>query len=226
MFEKIEVLDKAKHKNTNFDEVAHQEVAKHIGSIPLGFSEVIEMAPFCPIIISGKKEHLEFVAFTGINQNISIYLDEVPYIPNYVKTYPFLNAVLIDKKGARKDVIGVVQSESVGKEKQYPIFEKGELTPLAQEKIDTIRKLNLQRDISKRIIKELEKYELLEKKDFKVGYDGETKVILEEFYIVNREKLFKLPDGIVVLWAKKGWLTLFDIHLKSINNFQKVIFTS
>jgi putative transposase len=226
MFEKIEVLDKTKHKNRCFDEVSYQEIARHVGSIPLGFGEVLEMAPFCPIIISGKEEHLEFIAFSGLNQNISIYLEDIPYIPEYVKTYPFLNAVLIDKKGKRKDVIGIVQSEFVGKENQHSIFEKGELTPLAQEKIDAIRQLNTKRDISKRIVKELQKYDLLEKRDFKVGYEEEIKVVLDQFYIVNREKLFQLPVDILVLWAKKGWITLIDIHLKSLNNFQKVIFSS
>lgn len=227
MFEKIEVLDTVKHKNTSFDEVPYEEIAKHIGSIPLGFGEVINMAPYCPIIISGKKEHLEFVAFTGLNTNISIFLNPVPYIPNYVKTYPFINAVLVDKKGLRKDVIGIIKSEFVGKNKQHSIFGKEkELEPLSHQKIEQIRTLNRQREISKKIIKELEKYDLLEKKDFKVCFKEETRVVLDDFYILNRAKLMQLDDSLLALWAKKGWITLLDIHLKSIDNFPKIIATA
>ena len=223
MFEKIEVLDKAKHKNTSFDEVPYEEIGRHVGSIPLGFGEVLEMAPYCPIIISGKKEHLEFIAFTGLNPNISIFLNSLPYIPNYLKTYPFLNAVLVDKKGSKKDVIGIVVDQSVAKNKEHPIFLGRELSKIADQKIEMIRNLNHQRDISKKIIRELQKYDLLEKKDFKVSFEEETRVILSEFYVVNRERLMQLDDAIVALWAKKGWITLFDLHIQSISNFEKVV---
>lgn len=227
MFEKIEVLDTVKHKNTSFDEVPYEEIGKYIGSIPLGFGEVLEMAPYCPIIISGKKEHLEFVAFTGLNSNISIFLNSLPYIPNYLKTYPFINAVLVDKKGSKKDVIGIAVSEFVGTKKQHPIFTKEKkLESLANQKIELIRTLNRQRDISKKIIHELEKYDLLQKRDFKVSFKEETRVVLEDFYIVDRVKLMQLDDAILALWAKKGWITLLDIHLKSINNFPKIIATA
>ena len=220
MFTKIEVLDKKKHKSSQFDIVDPKEVAKNIGSIPLGFSEVLEMAHFCPVIISGDEKNLEFVAFSGVSSTISIFSKGEPYLPWYVQAYPFMNAVLIDPKGLRQDVIGIEVSK-VGKGKEYPIFEKGELFPIAKKKIELVQELNRQRDISKKIIQELQKYDLLQKKDFKVNFEETTKVILEKFYVADREKLVKLPDDVLALWAKKGWITLFDTHLKSITNFRK-----
>lgn len=224
MFKKIEALDKVKHKNMRFDEINLQEIAKHMGSIPLGFSEVIEMGYFCPVIISGDPSNLEFVAFSGVNSQISIFLKEGQYIPMYIQAYPFLNAVLVDKKGIRKDVIGIdMESDFINKDGENSVFEKGELTKITQDKINLIRQLNRERDISKKIVRELQRYSLLIEKDFKVIFEETTKIVLENFYIVDREKLIKLDDSVIALWAKKGWTTLIDIHLKSIGNFEKIV---
>ncbi|MBI3873845.1 MAG: SapC family protein [Arcobacter sp.] len=169
---------------------------------------------------------MEFIAFSGISPAVTIFNKEGQYIPFYARTYPFLNAVLIDKNGKRQDVIGVDNSEYLGKKKANNIFKKdGELDTLASAKIKQIHELNRQRDISKKIIKEFIKYDLLIKKDFKVNYGEDSKVILDNFYIVNREKLIKLDDDILALWAKKGWITLIDMHIKSLNNFEKVVFS-
>lgn len=222
MFKKVIVLDKAKHKKTKFDEVSSQDVASYIGSIPLGFHEVILVAPYCPVIISGDENHLEFIAFGGVSGVMSVFKKSYVYKPLYLQTYPFLNAVLIDKKGNRSDVIGLDESEFVGKEKGHFIFEEGKLSPLASHKIGLIRELNKKRDVSKKLIRELQKYDLLQKQDFKIKYQEETKVVADNFFVVNREKLMRLPDDILALWGKKGWITIIDMHLLSINNFSKL----
>ena len=41
--------------------------------------------------------------------------------------------------------------------------------------------------------------------------------------IENMEKLLKLDDKIIASFAKKGWMGIFDAHLKSIGNFEKIL---
>lgn len=224
MYKNIEILDKKKFKNVKFDIVNPYEVGKTMGVLPLGFNEVIDMAKYCPVIIMGDAENLEFVAFGSLSSKVTIFNDKTVYIPIFTRTYPFLNVILKDKKEGLKSVIGFDYGESVGVKKEKKIFSSsGTLEPLALEKIEMVRELNRQRVIGKKIIKEFVKYDLLLKKDFTVNYENETKVILDNFYIVNREKMMQLDDGIIALWAKKGWITLADNHLKSLANFQKVI---
>ena len=55
------------------------------------------------------------------------------------------------------------------------------------------------------------------------AYLKEEKVILEEFYVINMEKLLKLDDKIIAGFARKGWMGIFDAHLKSISNFEKIL---
>lgn len=224
MYKKVEILSKDKHSKLKFDEISSQEVAKNTGLIPLGFSEVIEMAPFCPVIINGDEKHLEFVAFSGISSSVNIYSKDLPYIPMYARTYPFVNVVLMDKAGNKQDVIGIDKNDDiVGLKKKNFIFKKDVLEEIAKQKIDMVRELNRQREISRKIIKELQQHDLLQKKDFKVNFEEQSRVVLDNFYVVDRIKLMKLDGEVLALWAKKGWITLIDMHLKSINNFPKVI---
>lgn len=223
MFKKIEVLDKEKFKNVKFKEVDSKEVAKNIGLIPLGFDEVIEVASYCPVIISAK-ENGEFLAFTGITKDITIYNDEKLYIPGFATTYPFISINVKGKDGKANSIIGIDNNEEyVGVSKKVEIFKKDELTKEANDKIEAVRALNRRRDIAKKVIAEFSELDLLVKKDFKIINDGKEQTLINEFYIINREKVNKLDDKTLASWAKKGWITLIDCHLKSLTKFETVL---
>ena len=223
MYKNIEMLDKKKFKSLKFDSVEPFEVGKTMSVLPLGFHEILKMVHYCPVVIMGDDENLEFVAFCGIPPEATIFNDKTIYSPIFIRTYPFLNVIAKDNKGILKSVIGIDKSESTGAKKENSIFKSnGDLEKLTSEKIQLVQELNRQRDISKKLVAELKANDLLVKKDFKVILDGKEKVILEKFYSVNRSKLIELPDELLALWGKKGWLTIIDMHLISINNFSKL----
>ena len=60
MFKKVEVLNKNKFKSMKFTDVKAVNVAKSIGIIPLGFSEVMDMSAYAPVIIMGNEEKIVF----------------------------------------------------------------------------------------------------------------------------------------------------------------------
>ena len=223
MYKNIEILDKKKLKNLKFETVSPFEVGKTMEILPLGFNELLETTFDFPVIIMGEKDNLEFVAFGGISPKVSGFNNETVYTPVFTKTYPFLNVILKDKKGELKSVIGIDKGEFCGTKKENTIFKSdGTLEEIASQKIEMVRELNRQRGISKKILKELVENDLLIKKNFSINDGKNTRVILDNFYVVNREKLFTLDDAILLLWAKKGWLTIFDMHLKSLGNFKKI----
>ena len=222
MFKNIEMLDKEKFKSVKFADVKAIDVAKNSGMIPLGFNEIVDMSYFAPVIIIGKEDK-EFVSFTGISTEITVYNQNNVYLPNFTKTYPFINTLAKDKDNIIQSIIGIDNGEFVNKRKKLFIFnKKSELQKVASEKIQILRELNSKRDISKKIIKELESHNLLEKQNFKVQINDEEKTIIEEFYVVNRNKLINLDDKIISTWAKKGWITIIDCHLKSMQNFNNI----
>ena len=224
MYKNIKILDKEKFKNVKFDEVNNVEVAKNIGLIPLGFTEIWHASHHCPIIISAG-ENAEFLSFTGITKEITIFNKDEVYLPAFVRSYPFLNVEIKGENEKINSVIAIDENvDFVGKNKQFFIIDKEKnITKEANSKIELVRELNRQREISKKIIAELKAHDLLVKKDLKVVVDNNERMILDEFYIINIEKLTKLDDAILALWARKGWMGIFDAHIKSLNNFQKVL---
>jgi len=224
MYKNIEILDKEKSKGLKFDDVNVALVGKNVGLIPLGFSEVWHASHNSAVIISAG-EQAEFLALTGITTQISIFNKPDVYLPAFIRSYPFLNIEVKDDKGTLNSVIAIDKnSEVVGKNRAHAIIQKDKsLSKEANAKVELVRELNRQRDVSKKIIAELKSHDLLIKKDLKVNVNNEEKIILDEFYIINIEKLVKLDDATLATWARKGWIGIFDAHIKSLNNFQKVL---
>jgi len=223
MYKNIEILNKEKFKTMKFVDIKASEVSKNIGIIPIGFSEVLDMSYFAPVLIMGNKER-EFAAFTGISKDVTIFNNDKIYIPRFTQTYPFVNTIAKNENDELKNVISIDNGKNVSKRKKFFIFNKtGELQKKANEKIKMLKDLAIQRDVSKKIIKELDSHGLLLKKNFTVKHEEEERTLIETFYIVNREKLITLDDTVLALWAKKGWMSVIDCHIKSLVNFQKVL---
>ncbi len=224
MYRNIEILDKKKHAKVKFNSVDALEVAKNIGIVPLGIDEVLDMSCVAPVLISGG-ENAEFIAFTGISTEVTLYKNSGHYLPRFVQTYPFMNIVVKDENNNYNTVIAIDNDKKyVGVKKQNSILSKnGDLGKVALEKIELVKKLDVQRNISKIIIKELQKLDLLIQKSLKIKTNNGEQTIIEEFYIINREKLLKLDDATLALWAKKGWMGIIDAQFKSLNNFEKVL---
>ena len=222
MYKNLEILDKQKHKDIKFDNQDSIEIAKKIGFVPVGVAEILDMSCFAPVIITAD-DKAEFAAFTGISEEVNIYSKEA-YVPRFVKSYPFLNVTAKDENDNLNEVIGIDNADFTGEDKEVSIFnEDGELNEIANEKIENVRELNRQRAISKRIIEQLKENDLLLKRDFKVKVNDEERTLLNEFYIVDREKLLKLDDETIASWARKGWMSLIDAHIKSLGNFKKAL---
>ena len=224
MYKNIKILDKEKLKALKFDDVNTSEIAKNIGLIPLGFSEVWYASHDCPVIISSG-ENAEFLAFTGITPEISIFNKSDIYIPAFIRAYPFLNVEVKDDKEQLNSVIAFDNnSDFVSEDKEFDIFDEDKnLTKEALAKVELVRELNRQRDISKKIIAELKSNDLLIKKDLRININSEEKTILSEFYIIDIQKFVQLDDETVASWARKGWMGILDAHLKSIVNFEKIL---
>lgn len=166
MYKNIKILDKEKLKALKFDDVNTSEIAKNIGLIPLGFSEVWYASHDCPVIISSG-ENAEFLAFTGITKEISVFNKNEVYLPAFVRSYPFLNVNISDEDNRANSVIAIDENvDFVGKSKKNFIFDKEKnLTQEASLKIELVRELNRQREVSKAIINELKELDLLDRKE-------------------------------------------------------------
>ena len=215
MYKNIEILNKEKFKNLKFDNIDAKEVGKNIGLIPLGFTEIWSASHDMPIIISAG-DNAEFVAFCGINLDITIFNKEEVYLPAFIKTYPFLNVEVENKEKKLNSLIAIDNNpKCVAKDKKFFILDKEKnLSKEVATKVELIKELNSQRAVCRRIIAELKKLDLLIKKDLRVNFEGkEEKIILEEFYIINIEKLL-IRSGAILDKASLSDTSLSLIMIK------------
>ncbi|HIP12422.1 MAG TPA: hypothetical protein EYG73_06855, partial [Arcobacter sp.] len=137
---------------------------------------------------------------------------------------PFVTMKAKNEKNEDIIVIGIDDNKNyLCKDKGINLFEKNELSETFEEKLQNTKKLESQRILSKEIIKELEKYDLLQDQSFNLRINGEIKPIIDGYFIVNRTKLNNLDDKIIALWTKKGWMGIIDAHIYSLRNFQKLV---
>lgn len=230
MFKKVEMLSKVDHLDLMIDEIKDFSFAKELRYAPLGLSEITKVSSRLPVLISGGEDN-QFVGLMAVGSGSNYFIDWKPghatYVPMFLRGYPFL---MIDAKEEGNDkklrAIGVdVESDYVGKSKAHKIFEKENLpSDFAQIKLRLIQNLEKDRINASKLLSELKKNNLLDKRSFDVKLEnGETKSIISDFFVVNKERLYALSDEMLLDWLKKGWMYILETHINSIPQIEVLL---
>lgn len=231
MYKKIELLSKEDHLNTKFSKAKDLSFARELRFAPLGLSEIKKMSCDFPVVISGGEEQ-EFIGIMALGSKDNYLSDKGSdidrYIPTMMKCYPFLMVSAKQEGEENKTFRGVAidtGSDLMGEKCEFNIFEEeNKLSVEAQQKMQMTQNYDLDRNNMKRLISELKVKDLLDKRDIEIKInDNESKKILSEFYVVNKERLNKLDDETLVKWYKMGWLCTIDAHINSIDNIKLLL---
>jgi hypothetical protein len=230
MYKKVELLSKSNHKGLALDVLKDLDFAQDIKLVTLGLSEVEKLSSILPILISGGDTQ-QFVAFSGLSNQKSYFTTnrcQDMYIPMLLRGYPFLMVDSVQEGSEDRKFRAVaidVESELVGGDKTHKIFEQDNvLSAFAQRKVQLVQNLDKDKSNAKRLINELQKYNLLDKRSYEIKVeDGTVKNLLSEFFVVNKERLFELDDEIILKWAKNDWLYTLEAHIKSIENINTLL---
>jgi hypothetical protein len=230
MFKKAELLSKSSHVDLAVDEVKDYKFAKDVKFVSVGLGEISRLASRLPVIISGgdKQEFVVLMSTLGNDNYYATKSDEDPtYIPAMLRAYPFL---MVDAKEDGKDstfraVAIDSESDYVGKKKESKIFEKeGELSAFGDKRVKFIQNFDQDRLRASEMLDALKEKDLLDKRSFDVKLsEKDTKTIVSDFHVVNKERLLNLDDATLVEWMKKGWISAIEAHISSIVQIQTLI---
>jgi hypothetical protein len=223
MYKKVELLSKSNHKDLTIDSLENLDFAQDIRLVTIGLSEISKLSSILPVIISGGDEQ-QFVVFSALSNQKNYFSSkrcEDLYLPMSLKGYPFtmVDSYEEDNEDRKFRAVAIdIKSEFVGKSKKYKLFvEDGKLGSFAHSKVQMVQNLDRDKANSQKLISELKKYNLLDKRSFEIKVeDGSTKSLLSDFFVVNKQRLFELEDEILVNWAKNGWLFAVESHINSI----------
>jgi putative transposase len=230
MYKKIELFSKTNHKDLSLANMTSLDFAKDVKIIPLGLSEISKINSFLPVIISGGTEN-QFVAYCALSNQINFFSKEeykYTYTPMFLKSYPFLMVDSYEENNEQRKLRAIAidtESPLVGTNNPNPIFdEKGALTQFGARKIQLVQNFEKDRINASKLIKELKKYNLLDTREFAIKLEnGDKKVLLSDFFVVNKQRLYELDDTILLSWAKNGWLYIIESHIHSIENINTLL---
>lgn len=226
MYKNVEIFKKQENLENKVTFPDLSEKLEHNKVIPLGVDEVFQYSSIAPIVISGgDEENQEFVLFSGIGPKFSVLLDKFTQEPKFLKHYPFLMVLTPADENRVVPVIGIDNNEKfVGKDKELSFFDEDEkLNKEFEEIMDGVRDNHKKRFLSKRLIQELRKHDLLIPQSFNIKLAGEKQNILNDYKIVDRDRLANLDPSILSQWAKNGWMGIIDAHIYSLRNFEKLV---
>ena len=226
MYKKLVVLDKSKHLDLKLNKMKNLDFAKELNFCPIVAKELEQMAQLFPVVFSGDNENPVLVSLLSLGtQNLAINSEGKwigSYVPLFIRRYPFSLAssgenseqkiVLIDEDSS-------LFSTSTGEN----LFTKdGEQTEQLKNAINFLTVYDNDVTITNSVVKTISQSGILETREITVGEGDEKKVLVEGFKVVDREKLNQLSDEILANWTRKGIINFIEVHLKSLNNIERL----
>lgn len=226
MYKKLVKLNKEKHKDLKIQELKSLSFAKNENSFPILVSEIFEFHLMFPLVFTGD-ENPQIIALTTIdNVNVSITNEGKftgKYLPAYYKKYPFTFIALKDKPDQKVVAIDE-EAVNVSFESGIALFEENmEQSVLLKEAIKYLTSYEEQAINTLGLAKLISDSNILEDREISIDEGEEKKVLIKGFKVVSREKLNQLDDETLSLWVRNGIISLIDLHLRSLDNLEKLI---
>ncbi|AQX20482.1 SapC family protein [Bartonella sp. WD16.2] len=232
-YKNVTPINKTFHRSLKFNPSQDMSFAKDTHWVPLASDEYFQAALDYPILFMSaedeqKKRHYTSIALVGLSNDVNNYItadkswQRDTYIPAFIRRYPFVLAQIQDQKelsvcfdqqsGMFNDVTGIELFNS-----------DGSISPFMEERINFLEHFKIGMERTVEFIDTLVKMDLLSQKSINVKNDQGLSAQLEDFWIVDEEKLHKLPAHQLAKLHKNGFLGRIFAHLLSMNNLLKVL---
>lgn len=225
MYKNLQVLDKEKHKNLKISGIQNLDFLMETSFLPVVLNESAIVGKEFPLVFTSNKNPtlVALVALGGENlalNNKGKWINK--YIPAYVRRYPF--SIGSTKENKDQKIILIDEDSSLfSEEKGNQLFKKsGEQSKFLENAISYLKNNDKQTSISRAVVEEISKYDILEDREISLGEGEEKKILVNGFKVIDREKLNNLSDEILASWARRGILSFIDVHIKSLENINKL----
>ncbi|WP_455476201.1 SapC family protein [Bartonella sp. B17] len=232
-YKEVTPINKITHKNLKFAPPSDMSFAKNTHWVPLASSEYFQAALDYPILFMSaeddqKKRHYTSAALVGLSNDENDYIisdkswKQNTYIPAFVRRYPFVLAQIPNEK--ELSVCFDQQSGMFNEVAGTELFNSdGSISPFMEERIQFLESFKIAMEKTSEFIDTLVEMDLLSQKSINVKNDKGLSAQLEDFWIVDEEKLNKLSASQLAKLHKNGFLGKIFAHLMSMNNLLKIL---
>lgn len=200
-------------------------------AIPLTVEEFPAAQRNFPIVFSSGDNSVP-LALMGLNEGVNVFFDDdgsirdevAPYIPAYVRRYPFLLAKL-DQNSENLSLCFDPSSDLVGKfDEGQALFDGAEPSEHTKGLLQFCEKFEEAGSRTQLFMKELEDHELLMDGEIAINRadNPDQPFIYRGFRMVNQDKLRELRGDQLRKWNENGLLPLIFAHLFSLDLMRNV----
>lgn len=219
-FRKPEILDKEKHREFRIKKPDNFLFSHKVEAVPLGYSELLPVSMYYPVIFAVIEKTIIPFAILGINGR-NVYLREdgsfkIEVIPRALKEYPLGVVKKVSEEGEEWLVI---VDEACGDLDGEPLFVGDEESSFLKEQKQSLTELAKDFEEALLFVKELVDLNLFELlPEFKINTKwGEA--ILKNILIIDVNNLRKLsPEKLYYLNVRGYMAVLYSVYL-SVRNF-------
>ena len=230
-YDKPIALNRDRHRDLKLDKPSDGrfEFARHTNSVLLAATELAEASRDYPVVFVGKdSSEFTLAALVGLREQENVFVDDAGewqvgrYLPAFVRRYPFVLAegeagsdltVCVDESYS-----GLTKSEKTG---QALFDAEGKETQVLRTAIDFLQLFHLEMRRTRAFAARLAKLDLLVPKTVRIERAGKQEV-LDGLFVVDEEKLVKLPDAELLALIREGFMPWIYAHLLSLGNLERL----
>lgn len=228
MYKNLEIINKNEHINDSIKDIESFEFAKEQSVCIVTLEEYFQACKDFPIFFTKDNDNnWTSVVLLGTQNGKNLFVtednkwDNRSYIPAFFRRFPFIFVVNENNElalGVDKDY--KIASKDDDKRKLFT--QDGEHSDFLEDTLKFMNHYHMDSLRTTNFIKELESLELLVQKNFQVKNKDGKIVNINDFYIVNEEKLHHLSEKKKEKICKSGLSNFITAHLISITNVFKL----
>ncbi len=232
MQQSLAVLDATAHKNIRYSPLPDYSHAQGLFHAPLVYSEILQAALSYPILFYHKKSsrQLNAVALLGTKHTESnMFIDPKSgrwrpgcHIPVTATTYPFYAGPLLES--GQQTILIDINAPHFSADDGRPLFDAdGRPTPILEKIQARFEAIQKETELTDELISHLMQAELFQAKNLVSKNQDQTKTLMNEFFVVDPQRVAGMSAEKLVEFHKKGALPYIYAITSSLNNLNNMV---
>lgn len=216
-------LDAARHKTLGVSANGDYKFSRTANLVILTAMEFALASRSYPIVFAANDDAMP-VAIMGLRNGENLFVHDgqwvkYTYIPAYIRRYPFAFLEAADKQTLTLCVD--TEADAVIENADTKFFDDdGKPSKFTQSALEFCRSFQTQYNATRQLAALLRKHDLLVQRQADITMPGGAKSAVQDFMVVDEQKLNGVPDDTYLEFRKSGILPFLHFHLMSLANFR------
>lgn len=228
-YEKIVPLNRGQHRKLRIQPAEQKaRFAEGTHYVPLAATEFFQAARDYPILFSGSDEEAGPIALLGLQEGKNLFVkadgswEAGAYVPAFVRRYPFILASANDDSAQFTLCIDESYGGFGESEGDELFDEDGKDSSYLTRMLTFLNSYQADMERTKSFMKRLAELNLLTTRTFRITDSHERNFFLNNFQVIDEERLSKLDDATLGELHRNGWLGWIHAHLVSLGNVSQL----